>query len=73
MVITAVAAMGGQGRTTRRDWLIVSAPGAGGILTSVRRTSMMKRTDGARRVGGRATLGSLSISPTVLTLGGAAC
>jgi len=70
VVITAVAAMGGRGRTTGWDWLIVPAPGAGGILTSVSRASMMKHTNGARGVGGRASLMGVSVSPAVLTLGG---
>jgi len=70
VVVTAVAATGGRGRTTGRDWLIVSAPGAGGILTSVRRTRMVKRTNGARGVGGGASLMGVSVSPAVLTLGG---
>jgi len=73
VVITAVSAMGGRGQPTRLDWLIVSAPGAGWILTSVSRPSMMKRTDGARRVGGGASLMGVSVSPAVSTLGGAAC
>jgi len=34
---------------------------------------MMKRTDGARWVGGGALLIGVSISPTVSTLGGVAC
>ena len=70
VVVTAVAAMGGRGRTTGWDWLIVPAPGAGGILTPVRRASMVKRTNGARRVGGGALLIGVSVSPTVTTLGG---
>jgi len=70
VVITAVAAMGGRGRTTGWDWLIVPAPGAGGILTSVSRASMIKRTNEARGVGGRASLMGVSVSPAVLTLGG---
>ena len=70
VVVTAVAAMGGRGRTTGWDWLIVPAPGAGGILTSVRRASMVKRTNGARRVGGGTSLMGVSVSPTVSTLGG---
>jgi len=70
VVITAVAAMGGRGRTTGWDWLIVPAPGAGGILISVRRASMVKRTNGTRRVGCGASLMGVSVSPTVSTLGG---
>ena len=45
VVVTAVAEMGGRARATECDWLIVSAPWAGGILTSVSRASLMKRTD----------------------------
>jgi len=70
VVTTAVTAMGGRGRTTGWDWLIVPAPGAGGILASVSRASMMKRTNGARGVGGGASLMGVSVSPAVLTLGG---
>jgi len=70
VVITTVAAMGGRGRATGRDWLIVSAPGAGGIVTSVSPTSMMKRTNGARAVGGGGSLMGVSVSPAVSTLGG---
>jgi len=73
VVVTAVAATGGRGRTTGRDWLIVPAPGAGRILASVRRTSMVKRTNGARGVGGGASLMGVSVSPAVLTLGGHLC
>ena len=70
VVITAVAEMGGRGRETGRDWLIVSAPGAGGILTSVSRASMVKRTNEAHGVGGRASLMGVSVPPAVFTLGG---
>jgi len=73
VVITAVSAMGGQGRTIGCDWLIVPAQGAGGILTSVSRASMMKRTNGAHRVGGGASLSSVSVSPAVSTPRAAAC
>jgi len=52
VIITAVAAMGGRGQTTGWDWLIVPAPGAGGILPAMRRASMVKRTNRARQVGG---------------------
>jgi len=67
VVTTAVTAMGGRGRTTRWDWLIVPVPGAGWILASVSRASMMRRTDGARGVGGGASLMGVSVSPTILT------
>jgi len=73
VVITAVAAMGGRGRTTGWDWLIVPAAGAGWILTSVSRASMMKRTNGAGGVCGGASLMGVSVSPTVSTPSGAAC
>jgi len=62
--------MGGRGRTTGWDWLIVSAPGAGWILASGSRASMVKRTNRARGVGGGASLMGVSVSPAVLTLGG---
>jgi len=73
LVITAVAAMEGRGRTKRLDWLIVPAVGTGWILTSVSRASMVKGTNEARWVGGGASLSSVSVSPAVVTLGGAAC
>jgi len=70
VVTTAVTAMGGRGRATRWDCLIVPAPGAGWILASVSRARMVKRTNGARGVGGGASLMGVSVSPTVLALGG---
>jgi len=70
VVTTAVTAMGGRGRTTGWDRLIVPAPGAGWILASVSRASMVKRTNGAREVGCGASLMGVSVSPEVLTLGG---
>jgi len=70
MVVTAVAAMGGRGRTTGWDWLIVPDPGAGGILASVSRAIMVKCTNGARGGGGGASLMGVSVSPAVLTLAG---
>ena len=72
-VVTAVTAMGGRVRATGWDWLVVSAPGAGGILTSVSRASMMKRTNGARRVCGGASLMGASVSPAVSAVGGSGC
>jgi len=48
----------------------VSAPGAGGVLISVSRASMMKRTNRVRQIGDGASWMSVSISPTVSTLGG---
>ena len=72
VVTTADAAMGGRGRTTGRDRLIVPAPGAGWILASVSGASMVKRRNGARGVGGGASLMGVSVSPAVLTLGGLA-
>jgi len=73
VVITAVAAMGGRGRTTGWDWRIVPALGAGWILTFVSRASMVKRRNGTHRVGGGASLMGVSVSPTVSTLGGSVC
>ena len=69
VVVTRVGAMGGRGWATGWDWLNVSAIGAGGILTSVSRASMMKRADRACWVGGGASLMSVSVFPTVSTLG----
>jgi len=70
VVTTAVTAIWGRGRTTGWDWLIVPAPGAGWILASVSGACMVKGTNGARGVGGGASLMGVSVSPTVLALGG---
>jgi len=70
VVVTAVPAIGGRGRTTGWDCLIVPAPEACGILASVRRASMVKRSNGAHPVGCGASLMGVSVSPTVSTLGG---
>ena len=69
VVVTAVAAMGGRGRVTGWDGLIVSAPGASGILTSVSCERMMKHRNGACWVGGGASLMGVSVSPAVSALG----
>ena len=61
---------GGRGRTTGWDWLVVSAPGAGWIMTSVSHASIVKPTNGARQVGSGASLIGVSTSPPVSTLGG---
>jgi len=45
------------------------AAGGGWILTSVSRASMIKGTNGTRRVGGGASLSSVSVSPAALALG----
>jgi len=70
VVVTAGAALGGRGRTTGWDWFIVHAPGTGGILTCVSRASMMKRTNGACRVVGGASVMGVSESPAVSALEG---
>ena len=62
--------MVGRGQTAGWDRLMVSAPGASGILTSVSRTSIMKRPNGACQVGGGASLMGVAVSPTVSTRGG---
>jgi len=72
VVIRAFAAMGGRGRATGRACLIVSAPGARGIPTSVRCASMMKQTNKESGVRGGTLLSSVSVSPAALTLGGVA-
>ena len=73
MVVTAVTPMGGRGRTAGWDGFMVPAAGARGILASVSRASMVKCTNGACRVAGGGSLSSVSVSPGVLTPGGAAC
>jgi len=67
--VTAIAAMGGRGRATGHHWLTVATPGGGGILTPLSSASMVTRTNGARRVGGGASLMGMSVSPAVSTLG----
>ena len=61
---------GGRVTNTRWDWLIVSALGTCGILTSVSRASMVKCTNGARGVGSGASLMGVSVSPAISALGG---
>ena len=57
MVVTEVEAVWGRGRAGAGDSLRVTALGAGGVLTSEGRTSMMKRIVGA----GGVFLGALGI------------
>jgi len=47
MVVTTVGAVGGGGGAAAGDGLEVAALGASGVLASVGRASMMKRTVGA--------------------------
>ena len=60
MVATAVGAVGGGGWAAARDGPGVASLGAGWVLASVCRTSMVKRTEGARGVGLLASLGGVS-------------
>ena len=69
MVATAVGAVGGGGRTAARDGPGVASLGAGGVLASMCRTSMVKRTEGARGVGLLASLGSVAETVAVVALG----
>ena len=69
MVTTTVGAVGGGDRAASRDGPGVAPLGAGGVLTSVCRTSMVKRTEGARGVGLLASLGSVAETVAVVALG----
>ena len=61
--------MGGGGWVAARDGPGVSSLGAGGILAPVSRTSMVKRTEGARVVGLFTTLGGVAEAVAVVALG----
>ena len=69
MVATAVGTVGGGGWAAARDGPGVASLGAGGVLASVGRTSMVKRTEGARGVGLLATLGGVAETVAVVALG----
>ena len=69
MVTTAVGAVGGGGGAAARDGPGVAPLGAGGVLASMCRTSMVKRTKGARGVGLFATLGGMAETVAVVALG----
>jgi len=61
---------GGAGSGNRMGLAYRFRTGAGGILASVSRTSMVRRTNGASRMVGGASLMGVSVSPTVLALAG---
>ena len=69
MVATAVGAVGGGGWAAARDGPGVASFGAGGVLASMCRTSMVKRTEGARGVGLFAALGGVAETVAVVALG----
>ena len=69
MVATAVGTVGGGGWAAARDGPGVASLGAGGVLAPMGRTSMVKRTKGARGVGLLATLGGVAETVAVVALG----
>ena len=69
MVATAVGAVGGGGSAAARDGPGVASLGTGGVLASMGRTSMVKRTKGARGVGLLAALGGVAETVAVVALG----
>ena len=69
VVVAAVGAVGGGGGAAPRDGSLVSPFGAGGVLASMGRTSIMKCTIWARRVLLDASGRCLSESVAVGALG----
>ena len=69
MVAAAVGAVGGGGRAAPGDGLLVPPLGAGGVLTSMGRTSMMKCAIWARGMFLGASGRCVSVSIAVGTLG----
>ena len=69
MVVTIVGTVGRGGGTAAGQGLGVAALGAGGVLASVGRTSMMKRTVGAGGVFQGASGRGVSESVGVCALG----
>ena len=69
VVVTVVRAVGAGGGAAARDCLGVAALGAGGVLASVSRASMMKRTVGAGWVFQAASGRCVSKSVAVGALG----
>ena len=69
MFAATVGAVGGGGWVGARDGPGVSSLGAGGVLASVCRTSMVKRTKGTREVGLFAALGGVAEALAVVALG----
>ena len=69
MVAAAVGAVGGGSGAATRDGPGVASFGAGGVLASMCRTSMVKRTEGARGVCLLAALGGVAETVAVVALG----
>ena len=69
MVAAAVGAVGGGGWAAAQDGPGVASLGAGGILASMCRTSMVKPTERARGVGLLASLGGVAETVAVAALG----
>ena len=69
MVATAVGTVGGGGWAAARDGPGVASLGTSGVLASMGRTSMVKRTEGARGVGLLAALGGVAEAVAVVALG----
>ena len=69
MVATAVGAVGGGGWAAARDRPGVASLSTGGVLASVGRMSMVKRTQWARGVGLFASLGGVAETVAIVALG----
>ena len=69
MVAATVGAVGGGGWAVARNGPQVSSLRAGGVLASMGRTSMVKRTEGARGGGLLASLGGMAEAVAVVALG----
>ena len=69
MVVATIGAPGRGGRAAARDGFGVASLGAGGVLASVGRTSMVKRTIGARGVFLGAALSGVTVAVAVGALG----
>ena len=69
MVVTTVWAVGRRGGAAAWDWSGVATLWASRVLAPICRTSMVKRTKGARGVGLLAALGGMAKAITVVALG----